>query len=98
MMTLAMISLLVGMVLGQRFKVLILVPAMALALVLAVGTGVASADTVWSIVLMAAATTAGLQIGYFVGVGIRYVMVATRADGSPVTSLTGSTSTRSPAH
>ena len=98
MMTLATVSLLVGMVLGQRFKVLVLMPTIAIALVLAVGAGVARADTVWWIVLMAATTAISLQIGYLIGIGIRHVLVAARGGRSPATSLTGSASTRRPAH
>src|ERR1700686_889170 len=96
-MTLAMISLLVGMVLGQRFKVLVLMPTIAIALVLAIGVGVARADTVWSIVLMTATTATSFQIGYLVGLGFRHVLVAARASRSPASSLTGSASARRPA-
>ena len=46
MMTLAIISLMVGMVLGQRFKVLVLMPTIAIALVLANGAGGARTDSV----------------------------------------------------
>ena len=72
MMTLATISLLVGMVLGQRFKVMVLLPTIAIALVLAIGAGLARVDTVCWIVVMAAATATSLQIGYLVGIGIRH--------------------------
>jgi hypothetical protein len=87
-MTLAMISLVVGMVLGQRFKVLVLLPAIALALVLAIGGGIVRAESAWWIVLVAAAAATSLQIGYLIGVGIRHALVAARASRSPVTSLT----------
>jgi hypothetical protein len=98
MMTLAMISLLAGMVLGQRFKVLILVPALALALVLAIGSGIARADTIWSIILMGATAGTSLQIGYLAGVGIRHALVAARASRSRATSRTSSAPARRPAH
>jgi hypothetical protein len=91
-----MISLLVGMVLGQRFKVLVLLPAIAFALLLAIGGGIVRADSGWWIVLMAAAAATALQIGYFVGVGIRHVLVAVPGSKSPATSL--SSSARRPAH
>jgi hypothetical protein len=98
MMTFATISLLVGMVLGQRFKVLVLMPTIAIALILVIGVGVARADTVWWIVLMAVAAATSLQIGYLVGIGIRHALVAARASRTPATSITGSTSARRPAH
>ena len=90
MMTLAIISLLAGMVLGQRFKVLILVPATALALAFTVGVGIAQAEAVWSIVQMAAVTAAALQIGYLAGIGIRHGLVAARASRVRATSLAAS--------
>jgi hypothetical protein len=97
-MTLAVISLLAGMVLGQRFKALVLIPAIAIGLVLTIGAGIVGADTFWSIVLMAAVTAASLQIGYFAGICIRRLMVAVRASRLRVASLTGSAPTRRPAH
>jgi len=85
MITLSMISLLVGAGLGQRFKVMILMPAIAIVLVLAVATGIAQGQTAWSIVLIAATTATCLQIGYFVGIGIRHVLEAaiSRSSSSP---------------
>jgi hypothetical protein len=96
-MTLAIISLLVGMVLGQRFKVLMLLPAIVFALGLAIGGGVVRADSAWWIVLMAATAATALQIGYIIGIGIHHVLVAVPASRSPATSLTSS-SARRPAH
>ena len=94
MMTLTMISLLVGMVLGQRFKVLVLVPTIAIPLIFALGAGIARADTFWQIVLMAVAAASSLQVGYLAGVVIRHVLVAARSSRSPATSLTGSAPVR----
>ena len=73
-MILAMVSLLVGVVLGQRFKVLVLAPATAIVLVLAVG--VMHDRTAWSIVLVAAAAATSMQIGYLVGIGVHHVLAA----------------------
>jgi len=42
MITLSIISLLVGAALGQRFKVMVLMPVIAMVLVLVVATGVCS--------------------------------------------------------
>jgi len=98
MMTLAMVSLLVGMVLGQRFTVLVLMPTSLIALAFAIGAGVARADTAWWILLTAATAAASLQMGYFIGIAIRHGLVAARASRSPATSLTGSAPTRHPAH
>ncbi len=67
MVILALISLLAGVVLGLRFKVLVVVPASTATLLVAAGIGLGRADSVWTIVLMAAAAVTSLQIGYFGG-------------------------------
>jgi hypothetical protein len=97
-MALAIISLLVGMVLGQRFRVLVLLPTIAIVVLVTVGAGLVQADSGWSIVLMAAATAASLQIGYLAGIAIRHIMVVARASRSPAASLRGSAPARRPAH
>lgn len=76
MLTLSMISFLFGATLGQRFNVVVLLPAMAIVLVLSVGAGVTHALPVWWIVLMAATAAICLQFGYFAGIGIRHILLA----------------------
>ncbi len=89
MLTLSIVSLLVGAGLGQIYRVLVLIPATAILLVVAIGTGVAQAQTAWSIVLMVAAATACIQIGYLVGVAVHHVVVVNWSSGtSPLTSST----------
>jgi hypothetical protein len=96
-MTFLMISLLAGIVLGQRFNIFILVPGIALALVLVVGSGIERADTLWSIVLTAVGAVLSLQLGYFLGNGIRHILLGSR-NRSPANSLQGSASARRAAH
>jgi hypothetical protein len=75
LLLLAMVSLLVGALLAQRFTVMALVPATAIVLVLAFGTGVTHAHTAWSMVLTAGTAVIGMQIGYLVlGSSIRRVL------------------------
>jgi hypothetical protein len=94
---LSTISFLFGAALGQRFKVVVLMPAMPIVLILAVGAGVTYAQTAWWIVLMAAAAATCLQFGYFAGIGIRHFMVAVPSrESSPLTSA--ETSARHAAH
>ena len=83
MMTLSMISFLVGAALAQRFKVIVLMPATVIVLGLSLATGVAHAQTAWWIALMAAAAATCLQIGYFVGMGVRQVLAAALSRRSP---------------
>jgi hypothetical protein len=73
---LTLICLLVGAVLGQRFKVQVLITAMALAV--AAAAGLAHASTFWQILGAVLVATTCLQIGYLAGVGIRYLMAAVR--------------------
>jgi hypothetical protein len=62
------ICLLVGMALGRRCTVLALVPATAVAVVVAIGVG---ADGVWLSALSAFAAATALQIGYLFEIGIQ---------------------------
>jgi hypothetical protein len=71
---LAVISVFAGVVLGLRFKVLILVPAVMFAMMFAVLVGVARADSVLSIVLTTVALGGAVQIGYLAGIAIRAVI------------------------
>jgi hypothetical protein len=75
-MLLFIFMLLVGATLGQRFPVLVLVPASLITLVGSVGLGIARAQTPWTIVLVAVAAVVCLQIGYLLGLGIRQFVEA----------------------
>lgn len=93
-MTIAIVSFLVGMVLGQRFGVLILVPATAVGLALAIGYALANGDRLLLVVQIGAATVASLEVGYLLGIGLRHLLVAGRASRSPGRSIPGSISPR----
>src|SRR5271168_4411552 len=86
MLILLLICLLVGAVLGQRFKVLVLVPAMALTFTAA--AVLANAGTILQILGAALVATTGVQIGYLAGVGTRYLTAAARTNLMPRASLT----------
>ena len=95
MITLSIVSFLVGAVLGQHFKVLILMPTTAILIVLSVATGLTQSHSAWWIVLTVAAAAASIQIGYLIGIGIRHVLTAIWSSGSsPLASPTASTSAR----
>jgi len=79
-------SFLVGAVLAQRFKIMVLIPAIATVLTLAVGIGVTNAHTAWSIVLTAAAAATSMQIGYLIGISIHDVLAAASSSSAPSTS------------
>ena len=78
MLTFVLISLLVGMVLGHHFKVLVLLPAIAIVLLAMISTQIAGADR-WQTALTAIAASVVLQLGYMAGYGIRRITAAARA-------------------
>lgn len=90
----ALIALLAGMSLGLRFKVLILLPAIAFGLPLAFGIGVARTEALWPGLVMAAVAVTSLQIGYLVGAGFRYGLRADRISGLVSAFFGGSHSPR----
>jgi hypothetical protein len=60
-----------GIALGLRYKVLILVPAVACAMAIAVVMGIVRADHFWSIALAMVALAGAIQFGYLVGIFMR---------------------------
>lgn len=80
MISLSIISFLFGAALGQRFKVVILVPAMAI--VMAFSLAVTHLQAAWQIVGIAVTTAFCLQCGYFVGIVVRNSRVANPSQGS----------------
>lgn len=91
------ISLLVGIALGQRFKVFVLALVVVLALLLALVVGVLRAE-VGNIALVTVASIVSLQIGYFFGIGIRHLMVVVRYNRLHSNSLAHSPSSRRVGH
>ena len=67
-LALAIISALVGIALGLRFKVLVLVPAIALATILVLIIGLTRGDSFGSIVLAMVIIGIALQLGYLIGI------------------------------
>lgn len=90
MILLAMVSLLVGALLAQRFKVLVLIPATAIVLGVALGTGVTHAHSAWSMILTVGMAATSIQIGYLIiGSGVRRVwagVVTSRSSHIPSTT------------
>jgi hypothetical protein len=79
MMTMfAMTAVLIGALLGQRFKVLILVPAIVVGLATVLGFGMAQNGNLWSTLTVMALTITALQLGYLGGAVIRFVVAGAR--------------------
>ncbi len=68
-----LICLALGAGLAQRFKFMAMGPLVAVVLVAAVSSGVAQGDTFSRILLISATDVASLQIGYFIGLAIRFL-------------------------
>ncbi len=63
-------GLIIGALLGLRFKVFVLAPAITIGSAGALAIGIALNDGLSSIVLAMAVTIAALQVGYFSGMAI----------------------------
>jgi hypothetical protein len=64
----AIIGTVVGIALGLRFKVLVLVPAIALTAIFVLIIGIARGGSFWSIVLVMVIVGTAIQLGYLVGI------------------------------
>ena len=91
MLILTMISFLVGVVLGLRFKVFILVPAIGLALALVAVNGIVIEEGIWRLAGAMVVVATFLQLGYVGGSILQFVFCATRAADHGRASLPTST-------
>jgi hypothetical protein len=64
----AIIGTVVGIALGLRFKVLVLVPAIALTVIFVLIIGIARGGSFLSIVLVMVIVGTAIQLGYLVGI------------------------------
>jgi hypothetical protein len=67
----AIIYVLAGAVLGLRFKVLILAPAVTLTTLFAAIVGIKRGDMFWSIAIAMILGVTAIQVGYLAGILIR---------------------------
>jgi hypothetical protein len=80
MMMLILSMLLIGVALGRRFKVFVLVPAVGFAFIISLTGGIAHGDGAPSILIAAVLASSSLQIAYFCGILTRhYNVMATSA-------------------
>ena len=78
-MMLMIFSIFCGAVLGMRFKVLILFPAILVCLALNAGIAAAHGGSLWPTLIAIALSVTGLQLGFLGGLSTRYFMAASRA-------------------
>jgi membrane protein DedA with SNARE-associated domain len=94
MVWLSIVSLSVGALLAQRFRITVLVPATLAVVVVAIGAGVAQANHAWLIVGVTAAASVSIQVGYFVGMLIQDGLNALMASrSSPLSHTTSARNT-----
>jgi hypothetical protein len=79
MSMLILLVFLLGAVLGMRFKVLILIPAIASVMIAILAGGVARGDSVSAILIAVVLASICLQIGYLSGIATRYGIALARA-------------------
>src|SRR5262249_29951446 len=97
MIAVVVISLFIGIALGRRFTVLVLLPAIAVALVVVIGAGFVLKEDGWSIFWFTVATVIALQVGYLGGAAIRW-SAASKAGRMASTTAPNSASTQRPIH
>jgi hypothetical protein len=77
------ISFLFGVVMGQRFTVLILVPTIAVVMLLPVGAALVHPHAAWWIIRMAGTAAVFLQCGYFTGLVWKHFFLPAPTEKSP---------------
>jgi hypothetical protein len=91
MLILTLVAVLIGVVLGLRFRVFVLVPVICGGLAIIVVDGVARGNGFLQLAFAMIATVAALQLGYFLGnvvVGILSAAKASNHHGAAVPSPT----------
>ena len=87
MLVLSTVSFVVGAALAQRFKIMVLVPAVATVLTVAVGIGATNAYTAWSIVVTAVIAATSMQVGYLIGMSIHGLLAGASSRSAPSTPV-----------
>ncbi len=82
MVVLILAMLCIGAVLGARFKILILVPAIGLGCAAVLAAGIARGDSAMATLVAVVVASSGLQIGYLCGVLMQHAGGPAHADPS----------------
>jgi hypothetical protein len=84
-MILTIICFLIGAALGMRFKVLIVIPVVCMALLGTAAVGIAHGDPIGSLVVTMVLIATTLQLGYLAGVVSHHVLVSVGiANAAPI--------------
>lgn len=87
MSMLVLLTVVIGALLGLKFKVFILAPAVGFAIVAVVAIGMVRGEDLLAILLAALMALIGLQIGYLGGILTRYAFTSARAETRRKASL-----------
>jgi len=79
MSTLVLLATLLGAVLGMKFRVFILVPAIGFASVIILADGIACGTSVSGIVIAVLIASSCLQVGYIFSIAARYRIALARS-------------------
>jgi hypothetical protein len=90
MLIASLIGALMGIILGLRFKVFILIPFISLTIYWATGAALLHATPLIVVAETAGAVIASLQIGYVLGIGLLWLRMLARA-GRPRNDLPDNT-------
>ena len=71
MIWIAVVGLAVGVLLAQRFKIVVLLPGTIAVAILAFGVAITQTSSASSTLLIIVVATVGMQVGYFVGMLVR---------------------------
>ncbi len=74
MSSVAIVSVLIGALLGGRYKVMVLVPLIGIILVVTLAAGYASDAGGWSTLLIGLVIAGCVQLGYVLGVLSKYLL------------------------
>ena len=94
----ALVSLLIGMLVAQRFKVLILLPIILLSATFTIGIEIARAERPWIVGSAAVLSIVAVQFGYLLGLAVHHLMVLARASRINSGSLPSTLPRRRTAH
>ena len=83
----AIATALFGALLAQRFKVVILVPAIVINSAAILVFGIARNSNLWAVLFCAAVTITALQFGYLGGAVIRFVTAGAGVDRAPFANI-----------
>ncbi len=79
MTTVAILSVFAGMLVGIRFKMLVIMPVIAAAMLAAAAVTIAQGDPILSVLAAAALSAIGTQVGYLCGSFVPFVKEAPEA-------------------